>query len=116
MTKNDELSDEEIVERTRVEMQSLIERAVDAWEAGEDPYEAAGKPVDLRVVAAADLTELGQFDLDLAVWMNPATRRHWVYRHRDGTVYVLGLPKRTQLRQTGSARLIAFIHDPNSVN
>lgn len=115
------MTDDEIVEQVRSRLQAMVNDT--DFEGGDlkTTLDATGLPHKGVRVFAHELTELGRFDLDLppnmAARMTPlhadALRPHWVYRHRDGTVFVLALPARLMLRRTGHATLYAFVEENN---
>lgn len=115
------MTDAEQVECCREQMQSLLDRA--DYEAGDTRavLDSTGLHHEAKRVFAPDMTELGRFEVVLPPGMvarmsqlrADALRPHWVYRHKDGTLYVLGLPARLMLRRAGYARLYAFVQENN---
>jgi hypothetical protein len=78
---------------------------------------AACGPQTYKVVAAADIREIGRFDLDGAD--GERIVRCWVYRERANggeAVYVLGWKKRMELQQRGAAQLMATVVDDKAAN
>lgn len=109
------------VERCREQLQSTINRANFEAEDTQAVLDSTGMRTEARQVYAPDMTELGRFEVDLPPAMTSrmdplhasALRPHWVYRHRDGSVYVLGLPARLMIRRFGYARMQAFVQENN---
>jgi hypothetical protein len=112
-------TDAEIVEICKREMQGLIERTDFSRETSEELHDSTGMPHGMVRLIAADLTEIGQFELDLPpaayvgqpVVLAVSLRKHWVYRHRDGRIVTLQLSKKTALRQLGYIEAPAFFND-----
>jgi hypothetical protein len=110
-------TDAEIVEVCRKKMQEMIDR-VD-WDAGsvKAGLDSVGIPHHPFEVSLAELREVGSFEVVLPpaqlaskpVWMRATLARHWVFQRKaDKQVFVLHLPARLRLRETGHTRIYAF--------
>lgn len=114
-------TDAEIVALCRLEMQEIIERTDFSLVKGEDLADSTGMPHGMVRLIAADLTEVGVFELDvppaayagLPPLIARSLRRHWVYRHRDGNIVTLQLSARIKLRLVGYCEAPAFFNHVN---
>ncbi len=115
-------TEEEDVEYCRSKLQDALDRAELDQASVIDMLNSTGIPHRPVHVQAAELREIGRFDLTLPAsvrarfnqFEQDALKRHWVYRHRDGGVYVLSLARRLELRRNGQVQLYAFVEEtPN---
>lgn len=112
-------TDAEIVEICRREMQSIIERTDFSKRDGVELRDSTGMPHGMVRLIAADLTEIGKFELDvppaayvgMPIALAMSARRHWVYRHRDGYIVTLQLGQKTKLRLVGYCEAPGFFND-----
>jgi len=117
-------TDSEMVEFCRKEMQALVDRTDFAAPSRKQMLDSTGLPHQAVQLIAADLTELGRFDLELPLaittgWpklLVDARRRHWVYRHEDGRIVTLQLSQRVKLRASGFVYAYAFVNDIGARN
>jgi hypothetical protein len=117
-------TDAEVVEFCRKQMQELLDRTDFSAPTREGLLDSVGLPHSAVQLIAADLTELGKFDLDLPREVTvgrpkaivDAARRHWVYRHVDGSIITLQLSQRLKLRAYGYVQAYTFINDTRSHN
>lgn len=111
-------TDAEVIELCRSEMQAIIDRT--DWSArGEKLIKSAGLPHLEVKLLAADLTEIGKFEVVLPAeaitgctkLVAGGLRRHWVYRHTNGQVVSLQIRQRVALRNLGYVRSYGFLND-----
>jgi hypothetical protein len=115
-------TDAEIVEASRREMQAVVDRTDFSARTQRELSESPGLPHLAIQFAAADLTELGRFDVELppeATAGRPklvvdALKRHWVYRYKDGRILTLQLSQRVRLRTLGYVQGTALVNDTGS--
>lgn len=116
------LTDAEVVEICRKEMQGIMDRSDFAAPTQQGLIASVGLPHQEVQLFADDLTELGKFELDLPdvitagqpQFLISAMRRHWVYRQEGGNIITLQFRQRMQLRAVGYARARGFINDVDS--
>lgn len=121
---DDPKTDAEIVEFARKEMQAIIDRTDFSAGTQKGVLDSVGLPHCAVQLIAADLTELGKFDLDLPAEitagqpkiLTDAMRRHWVYRHADGRFVTLQLSQRLKLRACGYVQAYAFADNVGARN
>jgi hypothetical protein len=116
------MTDAEIVELSRKEMQDIIDRT--DFSVADNIIPSVGLPHGFVELIAADLTELGKFEVTLPGVITigrpkheiDALRRHWVYRRKDGKIVTLQLRQRSRLRAVGYVRSEGFINDVGARN
>lgn len=114
--------DTEAVEYCRKNMQDTIDRC--DWEAGsvDAMLDSTGTPHEAMQVFDHELRPIGQFDLELPehimqrfpAYMRHTVLRHFVYRHKDGQLFVIHYPRRIELMRRGVVTLHAFVKRPDN--
>lgn len=105
-----DVTDTEVYEDAKRRVFDMYYAAQAGVDAGKSMDEIAGEHFPAgeveQLVHARDLKELGVVEM-------PNGARVWVYRHRtDDKCFILGIARRSVLRQRGACLLTAYIQDP----
>jgi hypothetical protein len=113
-------SDEETIEAAREMFQLALNRAFEALARGSTMaqfFASDPLPSTMRRVAAADLREVGTFELKSphpSFYMPLPMRKHWVFEHRtEHAIYCIGWKVKRELDTAGFAELHAMVHQPD---